>query len=307
MQLHTIHRFLQLCEDKNMLRCSERLNISQQGLSRHIRAMEDELGVSLFARNSRGVSLTPEGEMVLPYFEEIWRQYDCACAALRSRNESQPMHLGFTFSSTYATGLNFVLNYQTLHPEASIQISSMSNDSCEQRLLEGTLDAALITYPEHADQFETVLVFESPVCAVLNRGHHLAGRSSVNLDDLAGETIFMPNGQYRMRQLFDACFQHMHSRFKNVFSSGEHTEYIKLPISVPGVALTFDFLCGNLPPELVRIPMEEDFPNRIYFCVNKNRPSGRQLRDFTQYVQATLGIAEDIAQRENLIQHRMRL
>ncbi len=295
MQLHTIHRFLQLCADKNILRSSEKLNISQQGLSRQIHAMEAELGVQLFVRNSRGVALTTEGELLLPYFEEIWRQYDCACTVLRSRRGKELMHLGFTFSSTYATGLNFVLNYQIQHLDSSIQISSLSNDDCEQQLLDGTLDAALITYPEHADQFETILVFESPACAVVNRGHRLADRRSISLDELADETIFVPNGQYRMRQLFDACFQQQQSRFKSIFSSGEHTEYIKLPIDVPGVALTFDFLCNSLPPELVKIPMAEDFPDRIYFCINKNRPSGRQLREFTQYVRATLGIGENKA------------
>ena len=293
MQIHMIRAFLQPCADGSVSKSSENLNISQQGLSRQLLAMERELGIQLFVRSSQGLTLTADGELVRPHFEEICRQYDAANSALRIHHRQEIIRLGFTYSSTYATGLNFVLTYQTIHPGVAIQISSLTHNNCEQQLLRGELDAALITCPGQTEAFNRILVFESRGCAVVNRNHRLAGKKSIHLEELIGETVFMPNEQYRMRQLFDTQYQHLESRFKSIFSSGEHTEYIKLLSETEGVALTFEFLCGNLGPQLVCIPVAEDFPARIYFCTNKKIPASRQLRNFMQYVQRTLGVGHE--------------
>lgn len=70
MQIQTIGAFVMLCEERSISKCAERLHISQQGLSRQIKAMENEAGVTLFLRTNKGVAPTREGMLLLPKFRK---------------------------------------------------------------------------------------------------------------------------------------------------------------------------------------------------------------------------------------------
>lgn len=293
MQIHMLQAFLALCSEGSISKACEKLNISQQGLSRQLHAMEQELGVSLFIRGSRGLTITEEGALLLPYFKDICHQYEAACTTLASRHAPKTIRLGFTTASAYATGLSFILNYQDRFPETVLQITTLPNNECEQQLLNGNLDAALITEPVHADSFQHILILESPACAVVNQNHPFAKRDGIWIRDLEGEIVYGASERYRMRQLVESQYKDMIPKVKKLFSADQHLEYIKLPLEGPGVALTFYFLCDNLDPRLVCVPILDNIPTRIYFCTNKNRPASPQLQSFTRYVQENMEVAEN--------------
>lgn len=288
MQIETIQAFLQVCRDGAISKSCEKMNISQQGLSRQLLTMEKELGTTLLHRSRQGIQLTAEGRLILPYFEEIDRQYAASLQMLRQRQAQNIVRLGFSASAAHAVDSNFVIQYQTLHPEILVQISTVTNDDCEKQLLEGNLDAALLVSPQRLDSLDAVLVSESRSCAVLSKTHPLASRSSLSLHDLEGETIFVPNRQFRMRQLFDQVYQEMLPKFKRILSSAEYMDYLKLPAQNPGIALGFDVFCQKLGDDLTVIPMEENFPMRIYFCRNPAHIHPKQTEEFIQYVRDTL-------------------
>lgn len=288
MQIETIQAFLQVCKDGAISKSCEKMNISQQGLSRQLLAMEKELGVTLLHRSRQGIRLTTEGNLLRPYFEEIDRQYTASLQMLRWRQNQDVIRLGFSVSAAHAVGSNFVIQYQTLHPEMLVQISSVTNDDCEKQLLSGELDAALLVSPGRLEDLDAVLIFESPSCAVLSRNHPLADRSTISLRDLEGETVFVPNRQYRMRQLFEQVYKDILPKFKRILSSAEYMDYLKLPAHNSGVALGFDVFCQNLEENLIVIPTEEKLPIRIYFCMNPSRVHTRQMEDFSSYVKETL-------------------
>ena len=65
MELHHIRSFVAIAEKLSFSRAAELLHITQPPLSRHIKQLEEELGVQLFERDSRRVALTPEGRDLL--------------------------------------------------------------------------------------------------------------------------------------------------------------------------------------------------------------------------------------------------
>ncbi|MBQ6798965.1 MAG: LysR family transcriptional regulator [Oscillospiraceae bacterium] len=288
MQIETVQAFLQVCRDGAISRSCEKMNISQQGLSRQLQAMEKELGVKLLERSRQGIRPTRDGMMLRPYFEEIERQYAAALRMVRRRGDPDVIRMGFSVSAAHAVGSNFVIQYQTLHPDMLVQISSVTNDDCENQLLSGELDAALLVSPRNREKLDCTLIFESPSCAVVSRSHPLAEKEKIRLQDLEGETVFVPNRQYRMRQLFDEVHRDMIPRFGRVLSSAEYMDYLKLPAQNSGVALGFDVFCQNLDENLVVIPTEEKFPIRIYFCIDPRGTHSPRLEDFRGYVKEML-------------------
>ena len=71
LKIQSLREFLTLSEVKNFNSAAERLFLSQPTISRHIKELEDELGVTLFSRSTRRVELTEYGKYFIPYAQRI--------------------------------------------------------------------------------------------------------------------------------------------------------------------------------------------------------------------------------------------
>lgn len=85
MSLTQIHGFVAVAEAAHVGRAAEKMRIAQPALSRHIRALEDELGTALFARTPRGMTLLPAGETFLGHAREILARVEAAAVAVKTR------------------------------------------------------------------------------------------------------------------------------------------------------------------------------------------------------------------------------
>lgn len=293
MQIEWIRAFLQLCEDKNITKSGAALNISQQGLSRQLKSMEQELGFPLFQRNSRSMTLTAKGSVLVPYFQEIARLYDGALKAAGEPQQNNVLKLGFSQTATTALGLSFISRYQLDHPDITFQISNVDNESGEQMLLDEDLDGLFCFYPRHMKDFRTVLVHESRCLIVVRKDHPLAQKEAVYVDDLAGQNVYLPDKSFRMRQILDQYFPMLVGSFKGKLVSSEPLEYVKLPAQTGGVALAFEFQCKNLPDSLTTRYAAENYYGKLYYCTPKKASPSPVVRDFSAYVRDNLQITDE--------------
>ena len=83
MELRQLRYFLGVCEAGSLLKASARLHIAQPALGQQMAALEEELGVKLFARSTRGMALTPEGRVFLEHAKVVLTDADRAKEAVR--------------------------------------------------------------------------------------------------------------------------------------------------------------------------------------------------------------------------------
>ena len=187
MELRHYRYFLAAAEELNISKASRRLNVSQPAMSRLIRDLEDELSTPLFQRERFGISLTPAGETFLSYARQILDLSNEATRVLRNQPAQTPtITIGFITSSLGSFFGAALKSIRDAHPELMVKIHELSPADQARALHKGQIDIALIGNPCGSvhDEFETSVLFELALEAVLPESHRLAKRKRLNLKEL---------------------------------------------------------------------------------------------------------------------------
>jgi LysR family transcriptional regulator, benzoate and cis,cis-muconate-responsive activator of ben and cat genes len=188
MDSRELSYFVAVAEELNFGRAATRLGIAQPPLSRTIQQLERRMGVTLFERTSRQVSLTTAGEVLL----HEGRRALTALTAAERRTQRAGTRLVLTMKP-YSDGglLEKILTEYAASPaavEVDVHICGIGEQG--KLLREGEADAALLRFPhDDTEGFAYEELFTEPDAAVLPRTHRLAARSSLTMADLAGEQL----------------------------------------------------------------------------------------------------------------------
>lgn len=289
MQIEKLASFSALCETGSVSQCAEKIHISQQGLSRQIKSMEEELGVRLFERSTRGMTLTKEGQILRPYFEQAYRQYEQGILELKKMQSDFRMLLRVAVCPgiQHAVGLEFFIGFQRDYPQINLDFYFAPDAQCEQDLLAGKADAAFLDWPEHASLFHCYPVVRSRCVAVVRKDHPFAAMKSIHFSDLKGMTVYIPDQSHRKTIQFEKAYPEVFRSIHFNYASNEYESYFTLPKYFDGVGLTFHFLCDRLDPDLVEVPVEEESYVFLVFCSCKSADSSpvrTAVASFTEYV-----------------------
>jgi DNA-binding transcriptional LysR family regulator len=102
VELRHLRYFLSVCRSGSFTKAAAQLRIAQPALSRQIQDLEDEIGVDLFRRSTRGVTLTPEGELFQREADRLLQDAGESVGKVRAlaRGEFGELHVGYSPSPT---------------------------------------------------------------------------------------------------------------------------------------------------------------------------------------------------------------
>jgi DNA-binding transcriptional LysR family regulator len=147
MELRHLRYFVAVAEELHFTRAAERLHLGQPPLSQQIQALEAELGVALFMRTRRKVSLTVAGERFLLRAREILAAAAEAADEARraARGEMGELRVGFTASLSMTSFFPaLIYDYRLHYPQVALTLREMfSEDQC-QALIGGKLDVGFV-------------------------------------------------------------------------------------------------------------------------------------------------------------------
>lgn len=197
--------FVAVAEELHFGRAADRLAISQPPLSRAIRQLERRLGVTLLHRNSRGVALTPAGEVLL---SEARATLDSVDAAERRTRRAASQHPGRVVLATKAGAsgdlLSRLLQTYAAEPD-SVQVEVVLCGPGEQGSLlrDGRADVALLQRPyDTISGFDTEDLYSEGQVLVLPAGHPVADWSEISAAEIEACTELpmprwpLPDGSY---------------------------------------------------------------------------------------------------------------
>lgn len=180
-----------VAEELHFSRAAARVFLTQQALSRQIKELEDELGVQLFDRTTRKVSLTVAGEVFHDAAKGVLAAFDDGVAAARrtTRALSGTVRLGFIPAAALELTPLIVAAFQQAHPDVEIEMREFPASDPSAGLASGVTDVAFLRLPQATTRIETETMFLDPVIAMVSASHPLASRTSVRVADLVRETL----------------------------------------------------------------------------------------------------------------------
>ncbi|WP_243717598.1 LysR family transcriptional regulator [Actinomadura sp. KC345] len=188
MELRHLRYFVAVAEHLSFSRAARHLHLAQQSLSQQIAALERDLEVRLFDRDTRGTRLTEAGRAFLPEARAVLARADAAVAVAQraGRGETGRLDLAFLTSTANYMLPPVVKALRERLPGLELTTHNVQIDELVAGLRDGRFDAAFTRPPLVADLATRTLATE-PVCAVLPAGHRLADRAELRLADLAEE------------------------------------------------------------------------------------------------------------------------
>jgi DNA-binding transcriptional LysR family regulator len=213
MELRRLRYFVAVAEESSFNRAAQRLRIAQPPLSTQIKQLEEELGVLLFERTSRGVRMTEAGELLLEEARRIFVQVDQTVRVVRrvGHGEVGRLTLGFVPSASNEVLPPILHGFGERFPEVELFLREMRPDLIVQRLHNKQIDAGFVYLPFEDPSLNIECVSREPLVLALPETHPLASEPRIELQAVAEEPFILPARYQKMPGLYGqvtgACSQ----------------------------------------------------------------------------------------------------
>jgi len=195
MELRQLRAFVSVAEHLHFGLAAEQLRLAQPQVSRRIAQLEEDLDVILFERNSRTVRLTDVGKAFLPDALALLRSADQARqrAKERARGRHGLLRVALIDAAMVGTVTPILRTFHRRYPEVYLSFRNPGRSSAAHfELDEGQTDVVFTHPPPRIpDTYETIMLVNDPLIAVLPEKHRLAEQGTLDLADLANEPWMM--------------------------------------------------------------------------------------------------------------------
>ena len=275
--------FVETAESGSFTRAAEHLHYSQSGVSRMIRDLERECGVTLLERGRGGVRLSSEGLRLLPRAQalcEAYRRFQAETEELTGLR-SGLLRVG-TFSSVATHWLPRIIQaFQRDYPGIEYELLLGDYQETEEWIAQGRVDCGFLRLPTRPE-FETVFLGRDPLLAVLPEGHPLAAGETVALAALAeGPFLLLEKGR---KAEIAALFQR-HGLAPNVrFTTWDDYAVMSMVESGLGVAILPQLILRRCPYRLAIRPLDVPAGRDIGLALRDRASASLALRRFLDYL-----------------------
>jgi DNA-binding transcriptional LysR family regulator len=186
MELRHLRYFVAVAEELHFRRAAERLHVAQPAVSEQIRKLEAELGVRLFARTQRSVSLTDAGAAMLEEAHHVLNQADVACRAARQADQRSigRLRVGYLPDVLPPAVPRILRHYGAAAPGIRVTLTTGGARRLIEDVREQRLDIAVVCLPAPVTGLRVVPIGEEGTVAAVPESHPCANEPQVALHGL---------------------------------------------------------------------------------------------------------------------------
>lgn len=193
MELRHLRYFVVLAEELHFGRAASRLCITQPPLSFNIRQLEEELGVRLFDRDQRTVTLTGPGRAFRPEAQSILEQAARAKNIVKAASRGQTGWLNVSFSGSliYAKLPRIINVFNDRYPSIEVTLTERYRAEQIDDLMHGRIHAGILDTPKIPAELDGLQLCDDAYVACIPDSHPLANSGKINLANLADDPLVM--------------------------------------------------------------------------------------------------------------------
>jgi DNA-binding transcriptional LysR family regulator len=280
-RLQQLRGFCYAARTRSISKAAEKMNLSQPSVSLQIKALEDELGTSLFTRRGPRIELTHDGQRLLelarPLVEAI-DGLDESFASLRESPERGSVNIAAGGSTIQYLLPPFVAKYTHAHPQVDVRLHNVTGKAGLALLRDAEVDFAVGPMLETPSdiEFHPLVTYEPML--ITRRDHPLASQSRVTLKDIARYPLILPpkeQSTYRVVEMVFAEHSIEHDVKLEVGGYDVIKKYVELGL---GISIVMSH-CLTGADHLHSVSVGRWFPKRTYGLVLKK---GRTLSPAAQ-------------------------
>lgn len=295
MELRVLRYFLTLAREENISRAAEALYITQPTLSRQLAELEEELGVKLFERGKRRITLTEDGLLLRRRAEEMAELEEKMECEFRSRGENLAGVVSIGAAEVRASGLlaSAIDGFRKKYPEVAFELYSETADRTKERLDRGVLDLGLLVEPGDIEKYDFLRLGITDRCGVMMRADSpLARREYVTLDDIRDVPVVV-NLRAEVRRFYRQALGDGYEKL-NVLASvdlnGNAAYFVKQGLAY-GVTLE-GAMAQYGEEKLCFRPFYPEIRQETYLVWKKYQPASRAVKAFIEHVTMLLPYKE---------------
>ena len=241
MQLEALKVFCDLVSLRSFSKAAKANRKSQPAVSRIVHELEERLGVQLIDRSRRSLPLTALGQLYYEGCKEFLEKYLELEGSIRQARVRERLAVTVRVAAIYSVGLgdirDYVARFQAQHAHARVQLDFLHPDQVYERVLAGTADFGLVSYPRRARDFAVLPWREEEMIVACHPSHPLADAAAVEPGRLDGQRFVAFDQGLVIRREVDR-FLRRHGVGVEVVLEFDNIENIKRGIEVgAGLAL----------------------------------------------------------------------
>lgn len=282
MNLQRLQIFVTLSEELSFTKTASVLGLAQSGVTTHTRLLEEELGVKLFERIGKRVTLTFEGERLLPYAKQM-----LALSREMRQAGRQGKRLTVGVSESIANYLfgDMLKEYLALYPDDEIFLKILDGQDYVQMLADGEIDlAAVLDMPVKDKSLRVMQKRKEKIILAASSTHELSGKSRILAEDFKTYATLLPAPDCPYRRQFEQKLLSEGVRPKTALETDSVSVIKESALTGIGIGLLPEFAVRKelIYHMLENINYKTDFPIYAQLLMHQDKWVSAQLEHFLE-------------------------
>ena len=205
-ELRHIRAFLKIAETRNFTRAANDLHVSQSALTVQVQQLEESLGVRLFDRNKRGVTLTAAGKDVFGPLQRLFNDAQTIVEHARDLSSASTGFVSIAALPTVCAGPlpELVRSFLESYPGIRVQISDVIAERVREAVLKREVDFGIGTLHGRDAELRATPLFQDRLVVFTPPGHPLSEKRTVTLREASAHGLILPGRASSVREAVEA-------------------------------------------------------------------------------------------------------
>ncbi|KAA6456415.1 LysR family transcriptional regulator [Acidobacteria bacterium AB60] len=263
-ELRHVRAFLKVAELESFTRAAGELHVSQSALTVQVKQLEEELGVLLFDRNKRGVTITAAGRDMLGPLQRLVLDAEAIVGYARDITAVRTGSIAIAALPSIAADLlpRAMRAFLRANAEVRLSVHDVVADRVREMVAARTVDFGLGTASRQDRDIRATPLYEDRLAAFAPSNHALAKHREISLKELAEHVLILPNRESSVRRMVEAAV----ARARIAITVRHETNYMPTALGLVrrglGVAILPESAGDESKGEVVRIPIRKPAMSR---------------------------------------------